>query len=159
MAYAHGDGKFGLPVDQAKCIALVRESADLGFPPAQYQLGEYYMWGEMGLEQNEEEAIKYMKEAAAGGHLSSLHNLGCIPNVNGDVVAAMRYWRLSASAGSMRSMEALIGCFEDCLLHHADLAETLQAFCRSRGEMKSENRDEYIKYLKMTGDYDARYDF
>jgi len=36
-------------------------------------------------------------------------------------------------------------------LHHGDLAETLLAFYRSRAEMKSEDRDQYISYLKMSG--------
>ena len=28
----YGDGDFGLPVDQTKCIELLRQSAALGFP-------------------------------------------------------------------------------------------------------------------------------
>ena len=36
-------------------------------------------------------------------------------------------------------------------LHHGDLAETLLAFYRSRAEMKSEDRDQYISYFKMSG--------
>ena len=62
-------GQLGLPVDQAKCIELLRESADLGCPAAQYQLGNFYHDGEMGLEQNEEEALKYWEKAAEGGDL------------------------------------------------------------------------------------------
>ena len=76
-----------------------------------------------------------------------------------DVAAAMCHWRLSASGGLRPSMVSLIVCFENGVLHHADLAETLQFFFRSRAEMKSEDRDEYIKYLKETGKYRAEYDF
>ena len=72
----------------------------------------------------------------------------------GDGVAAMRHWRLSASGGSKASMGALIGCFEHGLLQHKDLAETLQVFYRARAEMKSEDRDQYISYLKETGEYE-----
>ena len=71
MAMENGNGGLGLPVDQAKCIELLRESAGLGFPSAQYHLGSFYRFGEMGLEQNEEEALKYLEEAAEGGHLCS----------------------------------------------------------------------------------------
>ena len=75
MALYYGDGDFGLPVDQAKCIELLRQSAGLGFPNAQFNLGNYYDDGEMGLEQNKEEASKCYKVAAEGGYLAARHNL------------------------------------------------------------------------------------
>ena len=159
MAMHYGYGQRGLPVDQAMCVELLRQSTALGYPGAYSKLGDLYYSGEVGLEQNGEEALKFWHKAAEGGHLSSLHNLGCRVARDGDRVAAMRYWRLSASAGYKLSMGVLIGCFENWrLLHHADLAETLQAFCRSRGEMKSEEREQWIKHLKKIGKYDAEYD-
>ena len=158
LAFDYRDGRLGLPMDQAKCIELLRESADLGCPSAQYQLGCDYDNGEMGLEQNEEEARKYYEKAAEGGHIESRHNAGCVVYDNGDHVAAMRHWRQSASGGLKTSMGALIECFEDGFLHHADLAESLQTFYRARAEMKSKGRDRYIKHLKMTGAYDVSMD-
>ena len=159
MAMHYGEGGLELPVDQAKSIDLLRQSSDLGFPGAQHALGCYYNNGEMGLEQNEEEALKYWKKAAEGGHLISLHNLGCEEDGRGDDVAAMRHWRLSASEGFRDSMTNLIICFEDGFLHHADLAESLQTFYRARAEMKSEGRDQYIKHLKKTGEYKEHHDY
>ena len=160
MAFVHADGRLGLPVDQAKCIDLLRESAGLGCPSAQYNLGTFHHFGRMGLEQNEIEAFKCWEKAAEGGHLISRHNIGSIAGGKGYNIAALRHWRLSASRGYRSSMDSLIGCFEaGGLLHHQDLAETLQAMYRSRAEMKSEDRDEYIKYLKETGKYRAEYDF
>ena len=158
MAMNYGNGDFGVPVDQARCIELLRESAVLGFLPAQCQLGDLHHYGEMGLEQNEEEARKYYEKAAEGGHIESRHNAGCVVYDNGDHVAAMRHWRQSASGGLKTSMGALIECFEDGFLHHADLAESLQTFYRARAEMKSKGRDRYIKHLKMTGAYDVSMD-
>ena len=158
MARQYGDGNLGLPVDQAKCIDLFGESAGLGCSFAQYQLATSHHIGEMGLEQNEEEAYKYYKKAAEGGDLISQHNLGCVEGGNGDHAAAMRHWRLSASGGMRVSMEGLIECFEDGLLHHADLVETLQAFYPARAELWSEDRDQYIAYLKRTGEYEEESD-
>ena len=158
MALAYGDGNLGLPVDQAKCIDLLRESADLGFPSALCQLGNFFDNGEMGLEQNTKEALKYWEKAAESGDVPSRHNLGCAEDKSGVYVAAMRHWRLSASAGHSFSMVSLISAFEHSLLHHADLAETLQAFYRARGEMKSEDRDQWIKHLKRTGQYREEYE-
>ena len=158
IALHYGEGGLGLQVDQVKCIELLRESADLGFPDAQYQLGNYYDDGEMGLERNEAEALKYWKKAAEGGDLDARHNLGGIEFRSDNHLAAMRHWRLAASGGFKKSMGALILCFEDGFLRHDDLAETNRAFYRSRAEMKSEGRDQYIKHLKETGQYGAGYD-
>ena len=76
MAVNHGHGRLGLPVDHAKCMELLRQSADLGFRNAQYNLGIFYEAGEMGLEQNEAEAVKNWMEAAEGGHVLSRNSLG-----------------------------------------------------------------------------------
>ena len=160
MAMHYGAGRLGMPADQAKCIELLCESASLGFPSAQYQLGNFYRNGEMGLEQNEKEALKYFKEAAEGGNIRAQNNLACIEGRNGDLAAAMHHWRLSASGGFRPSMKGLIIlCFADGLLHHGDLSETLQAFYRSIGEMKSGDRDQYIEHLKKTGEYKEEYDY
>ena len=35
-------------------------------------------------------------------------------------------------------------------------AETLQVMYHARGEMKSEDCDQYIQHLKMTGEYESR---
>ena len=151
----HGLGRLGLPVDQAKCIDLLRQSAGLGCAVAWYTLGIFHHTGDMGLEQNEEEAVKCWKQAAKGGDTNALHNLGCIAEGNGDFVAAMCNWRLAASGGDRLPMGALIECcFEKDLLHHAGLSETLRAMYRARAELKSDDRDAHIQYLKVTGKYD-----
>ena len=164
MALSYRDRR-GLSADQVKCIGLLRESADLGFPPAQYRLGCFHYFGELaemglGLEQNEEIAHKYYEQAAEGGDVRARHNLGCAEYDSGDYVAAMRHFRLSASGGHKRSMGALIACFEGGLLRHGDLAEALQAFYLARGELESEDRDQYMKRLmkkifKATGSVDT----
>ena len=158
MAMAYRYGHYGLPVDQAKCVELMRQSADLGNPDAHFLLGSFYDKGKMGLERNDEEARKFWERAAEGGHLASLCNLGVRRGSNGDHVASMRHFRLCASGGYKSSMDNLISSFEFGLLHHGDLAETLQAFYRARAELKSEGRDQYIKYLKLAGEYREEYD-
>ena len=158
MAMSYGYGQFGLPIDQAKCIELMQHSAGLGCPTAKAQLGSFHYFADMGLEENEEEALKYWEKAAEEGHLITLHYLGCIAEENGDHAAAMRHWRLSASGGSKRSIEKLMARFARGLLHHADLSETLQAYYLARSELKSEDRDKYIEYLKMKGEYKEEYD-
>ena len=155
MALKYGFGQSGLSVDQAKCIDLLRESAGLGCPNAQFQLGNFHDDGEMGLEQNKEEANKYWAKAAEGGHLPALYNLGCIEN---NSTAAMRHWRFAASGGFKPSMEGMIACFKHGLLHHGDLAEALRAMYRARAEMKSNDRDQYVAHLKEIGEYEPEYE-
>ena len=158
IALEHGYGGHGLPVNQAKCIDLLRECAGLGYPVAHYQLGNFHHNGEMGLEQNEEVGLKYWEKGAEGGHLMSRYNAGCKEYDNGDHVAAMRHLRLSASGGMRKSMDCLIECcFESGLLHHGDLAESLQAMYRARAELRSEDRNTYIEHLKRTGEYEEAF--
>jgi hypothetical protein len=158
IAVEYGRGGLGLTVDQDKCIELLRESADLGYPMAHYTLGNFHHDGEMGFEQNEEKGFKYWEKAAEGGQIAAQHKVGYREVINDNFVVAIRHWRLSASGGLRLSMDNLIACFERGLLCHGDLAETLQVMYRSRAELKSDNRDQYIEYLKMTGEYDAEYD-
>ena len=158
LAIKHGFAKNGLQVDQAKCIDLMRQCAGLGSPYAQYQLGRYHFKGEMGLEQNEEKAVKCWEKGAQGGDIYALYNLGCKEGRNGDCLAAMRHWRLAASAGFRAAMEGLITCFEKGLLHHGDLAETLQAMYLARCEMMSEERTQFIEYLRKNGEDIEEYD-
>lgn len=153
MAMSYCNGNFGLLVDEAKCIQLLRKSADLGFPDAQYKLAAIYHKGEMGLQQNRREALKYEEKAAEGGDIFAQHSIGCSRVESGDFVAAMRHLRLSASGGHKNSSEGLIAFFEKGLLRRADLAETLRAFYCARAEMKSEERNAFIKYLKRSGKY------
>lgn len=159
MAMNYGRGNLGLSLDQAKCIDLLRQSAGLGLIDAQHNLGNLHHAGDMGLERNKEEGIKYLEKAAGGGDVFARHNLGVIEYENGDHVAAMRHCRLSASGGYKPSIEALIVCFEEGLLHHGDLSETLQVFYRARAEMRSEDRDQFIECLKKTGRYKEEYDY
>ena len=159
LDYGHGyHGGLGLPKDQAKCVELLRESAALGCPAAQYELGTFYHTGLMGLERDHEEAMKHYEKAAEGGHVISQHGLGCIAGLKGDNVASFRHWRLSAAGGCTGSMETLIGMFEGGFLQHGDLAETMRAFYRSRAELMSKDRDAFIRHLKMTGKYKKLYD-
>ena len=158
MAAAYGYGHYGVPVDEAKCVALYRESADLGFSIAQCALASYHYEGGMGLEPNKEEELKYLEKAAEGGHVLARNNLGCEAASNGDYVAAMRHWRLSASGGNRLSIRALIERFEFGFLRHGDLADTLQAFYLTRAELWNKGRVQHIAYLKRNGKYNEEYD-
>jgi hypothetical protein len=160
MAMCYFNGNVGQSVDWAKCIDLLRQSAGLGDIHAQYQLGKFYHFGEAGLEKDQDEALQHYRKAAEGGELKAHHNIGCTECKYGYYAAAMRHWRLSSSAGFRESMDSLIAQFGKGLLHHDDLAKTLQAFYSARAEMKSKGRDQYIVHLKIHGQYEeARHEY
>ena len=75
-----GYGGVGLQVDQSKCIDLLHQSAGLGYPHAQAQIGKFYEKGDMGLEQNKEEALLCVGKMAveSGIVLDARHNLGAL---------------------------------------------------------------------------------
>jgi hypothetical protein len=159
LALKYAYGFHVLPVDQAKCIELLRQSADLGFSDAQHRLGEYHYEGEMGLEQNKKQGLKYYEKAAKGGDAYARYLIAYIEEEKtGDRTAAMRHLRLSASGGFRVSIEKLINCFEAGMLQHGDLAEALQAMYRARNEMSSDDRNRYIDHLKETGKYGGEFD-
>ena len=159
LALNYGQGWLGLPLDQDKCVDLLREAADLGCPDAHYELGNFHRNGEMGFEQDDAKAQMHWERAAEGGHILALNNFACMEDISGDIVAAMPHARLSASGGHRRPMEGIISCFEKGFLRHSGLAETLQAFHRSKAEMKSDGRDKFIEHLKKTGEYDGPYEY
>lgn len=158
LALKYGFGAHGITVDQSKCIGLLRQSAGLGCLEAQYSLGNLYDDGDMGLEQNSEEAYSWWEKAAEGGHVVARHNLGVKEAERDDCVATMRHCRLSAAGGYRNSMDCLVRVFADGFLRHGDLAITLQAFYRAKAEVNCKDRDQYNAYLKMKGEWNEDYD-
>ena len=154
MSTYYRRGQMGLSVNQAKCIDLLRQAADLGLPGAHYELGNIHHSGELGLEQDDAKAKMHWKKAADSGHLVSQHNIGHkMAEMHDDFVTAMRYWRLAASGGYKPSIKTLIECFERGFFHHRDLSEALQNHYKATAEMKSNERDQYINILKTRTAY------
>ena len=159
LAMHYGRGELGLRVDEAKCIELLRKAVALGFPRGHYQLGKLYGNGEVGLQRDAAKAKMHWEKAAEGGHLLARHNLGSAEWDNGNLIAALRHWKLSASGGFKLSVTCLLTFFERGMLHHFFLAEVMPVFYRSRAEMKSDDRDKYIAHLKVTGEYREEYEY
>ncbi len=77
--------------DKSFDVAKCRESAESGYPPAQYQLGQCYENG-IGVEQDMTEAVRLYKKAATNinenigynGHAGAMRCLAdCYANGNG----------------------------------------------------------------------------
>ena len=66
---------YGVEVDKEKSFELTRESAELGYADAQYQLGYFYESGDDGFTQDYEEAVKWYKKAADQNYADAQCNL------------------------------------------------------------------------------------
>ena len=60
----------GMAVNRAEFLRWCRTAAEQGLPEAQYALGMCYRRG-LGVEQNEEEAVRLLKLAADAGYTPS----------------------------------------------------------------------------------------
>ena len=69
------DGKEHNEKESMRCI---RKAAELGWPAAQYMLGEYYEFGYNGIKENKTEAVKWYRKAAAQNLPKAEHKLGVL---------------------------------------------------------------------------------
>lgn len=66
-----------LTQDYPRALALMRREAELGNPRAQYALGYMYYYGQ-GVQQDMEEALRWIRQAAAQGDARALEALGAL---------------------------------------------------------------------------------
>mmetsp|Transcript_6718 Transcript_6718/g.18755 ORF Transcript_6718/g.18755 Transcript_6718/m.18755 type:complete len:377 (+) Transcript_6718:109-1239(+) len=148
---------WAVPIDEAKALKLTHRSAELGHATACSQLGDDYYNGVKGLESNKEKAEEYWKLAGKGGDVVALDRLGDIEIRRGERDKAVRYWRMVAALGHKLSTDNLILTFERGWSAHEDLADSRQARDKSRAEMRSEQRDQYVAYMKSMGKLNDAY--
>ncbi len=88
--------------------------ADAGDSDAQYKLAIRYLVGR-GIEQDYEEAAKWLQEAAAGGVVSAQYNLGVLYDsgrgVEADAVEALIWFHSAAEKGHGRAQYALAAAY------------------------------------------------
>lgn len=93
-----------------KAIKFIRESAELGYAPAQYQLGICYK-SEIGVKRNDAEMAKWFGKATEQGLASAQHQLGECYNTGKGVVEntqeAHKLFRKSAEQGYTEAMLAM----------------------------------------------------
>ena len=84
--------------------AYFQKASDLGYPPAQANLGTFYTFGRGGLARNDEEALRLYRLAADQGDGLGHNNIGFFYEVGRggspkDDNAAVRHYKLAAEAG------------------------------------------------------------
>jgi TPR repeat protein len=142
-SYRHGFN--GLQQDHAKAMELCARAADLGYSTAHNNLAAVYHEG------GYLEKAKFHYEAAAmAGCEASRYNIGLIKAQSGNIEQAVKHWKIAASAGHYKAMFQLNICFEKGLVSRESIDSTLVAYNNSCAEMRSEDRDAYIRTIIET---------
>ncbi|KAJ8325745.1 hypothetical protein O5D80_005943 [Batrachochytrium dendrobatidis] len=90
----------GIRRDHTEAVIWYRAAADQGFPPAQNNLGICYEEGN-GIGKDNIMAKAYYQKAADLRHPSGTNNLGYMLLTEGDYIAAMQYFHVALSLGSI----------------------------------------------------------
>ncbi|KAK8870210.1 hypothetical protein M9Y10_008087 [Tritrichomonas musculus] len=100
------EGKNSFPKDEKKGIELIRESADLDCPEAQYELGMCLLNG-IGVKQDYKAARNYLQKSSAKNNLDSFYALARIYKeglgVKKDFSTAVLYLESAAQSGFIRA--------------------------------------------------------
>jgi TPR repeat protein len=80
------------------------------------------------------------------GHEVARFNLGVMEAESRNMERAVKHWTIAASAGSFNAMQHLKICFERGLVSRDSIDSILAAYNNSCAEMRSEARDDYIRF-------------
>ncbi len=101
----------GVALDEARGLALGRESEAAGSCFGQYVVGVCYDVGCGGVAQDDAEAVRLYRPAAAQGHASAQNNLGSMfefgEGVARDRTEVIRWYRLAAAQGDANAQNSL----------------------------------------------------
>jgi TPR repeat protein len=134
-------GRAGFQQDHVKAMELYVRAADLGCSKAHCHLGNLYHEG------GYLKKAKFHWEAAAmAGHDGARNNLGSIEFESGNMEQAVKHWTIGASGGDYLAMNKLKICFGKGYVSRESMGTTLAAYNTSCAEMRSEARDDYIRF-------------
>lgn len=158
LARLHDIGYDSIPVDTARSTALYRESAALGYGPAQNYLGFRYFRGE-GVRQDTDSALYWLHKAADGGDPGAANNLGYLyasgEFVDKDFVKA-REWFAKASEAGLHTAEAqLADLYSAGLGGEADTLAAINLYSRA---VEGGLRDARLKLVALLKDRAAKGD-
>ncbi|EJK44927.1 hypothetical protein THAOC_19775 [Thalassiosira oceanica] len=141
-------GKLGLQKDEQRAVELWTEAAELGSINELNSLGNSYYYGN-GVKQDEKKAVQFWSKAAMQGHVLARHNLGCYEMKKGDYDRAVRHALISAKMGHRDSVEMIKGMFMRGQVTKEQYTEALKGYQVAVEEMKSHDRDEAAKKLRV----------
>jgi tetratricopeptide (TPR) repeat protein len=147
LANDHYHGLRGVEQDHAKAKELYTRAAELGYSKAYNSLaGVYHEGGDL------KKARFHYEAAAMAGHEGAKCNLGAMEGNSGNIERAVKHWIIAASAGEYDAMNYLRTGFEEGYVSRESIDTTLAAYNNSCMEMRSESRDEYIRFVTAFAD-------
>jgi len=135
VAFCYSWG-YGCEVDQARSLALARESSGRGSRYGQHTLGGLHRYGKGGLAQDYAQALAFYRLAAVQGldgaqcRLGVMYLLGF--GVARDPAAALRLYRLAADQGYPQALYYVAFCHEFGHGVAADVAEAIRWYRRAQ---------------------------
>jgi TPR repeat protein len=140
------NGGAGLQQDYAKAIELYARAAELGYSKAHNDLAVHYAEGG-----NWKKAKFHFEAAAMAGHDEARNTLGYMEGNSGNIERAIKHLKIAASAGHCDAMHQLRILFEHGHVSRESIETTLTDYNNSCAEMRSEERDAYIRWLGANG--------
>jgi TPR repeat protein len=140
--YLHG--RRGVEQDQTKALELFNKSAELGYSNAHNNLGVIYEGGDM------KKARFQLKIAAMTGDEEARYLLSGLEAQSGNIERAIKHLTIGASAGDYQAMHCLKMEFEQGVVSRESIDSTLAAYNTSCAEMRSKDRDGYIRAMSET---------
>ena len=106
FTFEYGERAHGITIDHPEALKWYRVIAERGDPSDQFQLGDYYSSGSLGV-QDEDEALKWYVRAAEQGQPSFQYRLGLMYEVGEkmerDYDQAVKWYWLAAEQGLARA--------------------------------------------------------
>ena len=145
LARYHAMGEMGFRQDFVEANKLLLKAGKLGNPEAYYNLGNSYYRG-LGVEKDVKKARKYWELAAIGGNVCARINLGDEDGSQGNVQRAYKHFMIAARAGEKEGLDNVRIGYQRGFVTKDDYAEALKEYQKREEEMKSEMRDEAVRY-------------
>ena len=110
LANAVAHGWRGLPASEPRALELLQTAAAMGHPRAMCSLGDRYARGD-GVEENHDIAMRWWRNAAAGGDIDAMTNLIHLKDSSDPAEAAegRRWLHLAAAAGQPYAVNVMNG--------------------------------------------------
>jgi localization factor PodJL len=116
-ARMHAEAKRLLKAGDKGGLDMLRRAANLGYPDAQFDLGNYYETGRYGLAKDYAEARRWYERGAANGQSAAMYNLGMAyyEGLGGpkNIVAAAQWFRRAADLGHNDAQYNLAGLYRN----------------------------------------------
>ena len=142
LKYRDGEDSMSILKNEAKSLELFHHAADdLGDSTAMGELGRMYWYGEDGVETDETKGRKYAENAVKMGNAHARYFLGCIKAEEGNIVLAIRHWKLASAAGEEYSVQKLWEFFYKGALGKAELEKSLRAHKEAYDVVSGEARE------------------